>query len=154
MRTTLTALIVFAAVIFAVAEMRRSAPPTPQEISEDQYEQVYADLIAQVTEQAQYYVTLFNENRLEELHENFSDQMKQLTSLEDLELMRDARVRQLGVESEVVSDSMRLSGPNFIYERISIFDKYKGQVQIQITMNGATQIVGLIIQPHLKQNGE
>ena len=147
----MTALVLFVAIVFAVAEMRRTGPPTPNELAQSEYEQIYEETIAQVTDRGAEYVQLFNSNKLEELHGHFAPPMKQIMSLEDLRLMREARSRQLGYYDGLIEQSVAVEGENFVYDQISKFHDYEGEVQILITMNAATEIVGFTIQPYYRE---
>ncbi|MBI1730670.1 hypothetical protein HY229_07280 [Candidatus Acetothermia bacterium] len=109
-------------------------------------EETTRTLIA-LMDQVHQYTEWFYKGNLDALSEKFSDSMKLLLPKDELKKFRDRILTQLGEETQVVDEGLTPLSDQFRYDRVALFSKYDGQVQVQITLDIKEQIVGFTIQP-------
>ena len=144
MRYVLIGLIAFVSLILVIAEMKRNQIV----VEEIDHAALYAQLIDEMLEHGQEYMTLFNTRELDLLHTHFSEAMKRLMPLPELEAFYNRTTTELGVEASVVSEQLNPQGDHYVYDRIALFAIYGDPVQIKITLNEAHEIIGFQIQPY------
>ncbi len=98
-------------------------------------------------EQSRIYTEWFYNNKLEELREKFSEEMKNALSLNDLGTFRTQITVQLGIEIEILDERVYSLAEYQIYERVARYDNYHGPIQVQWTLGQSNIIYGFFIRP-------
>jgi hypothetical protein len=116
-------------------------------VEEAQKAETKTKALITLMDQAHQYTEWFYQENLDALSEKFSDSMKLLLPKDELEKFRNRILAQLGSETQVVDEGLTPLGDQYRYDRVAVFSKYDGQVQVQITLDVKEQIVGFTIQP-------
>ena len=105
------------------------------------------NVLISILEQASQYTEWFYQGNLVALSEAFSAPMGQLLPADELRKIRDRTLNELGEELEVTKEGIAFVTDHYLYERVALFDKHDGQVQIQMTLNVNHELIGFTIQP-------
>lgn len=144
MMRVLIALAVFLLLIFGVAEWKSIQTPQPEEASP---EQLHSAFLAEMMLRTQEFAGWFLQGELENLHDQFTFEMKLLLPFEDLAGLSDRIKTELGEELQLEDESIKPDGENFVYSRVAAFSNIEARVQMIITLNDSQQILGFTIQP-------
>jgi hypothetical protein len=97
------------------------------------------------------YTQMFYDGQLDLLHQEFSDEMRQVVPLEQLSSIHEYAITNYGMETRIISEDTQEKDGVRGFVRWARFDKTDEIIEIQWMLKANDEIAGFFIRPAKKQ---